>query len=180
MKKMVIVYGLISGFISIAWFIGSTAIMGKDHVDFETGLIYGYAAMLLAFSLIFVAIKSFRDKHSQGTISFRKAFQIGLFITLIASTVYVAIWLVDYFYFNPDFMDRYAAHELAKMKADGATQAAINEQVIYFDKAKVMYKNPFFNALMTYAEILPVGLLVSLIASLILKRKTKPAVQPQI
>jgi hypothetical protein len=180
MKKMVIVYGLISGFISIAWFIGSTAIMGKDHVDFETGLIYGYAAMLLAFSLIFVAIKSFRDKHNQGTISFRKAFQIGLFITLIASTVYVVIWLVDYFYFNPDFMDRYAAHELAKMKTDGATQAAINEQVIYFDKAKVMYKNPFFNALMTYAEILPVGLLVSLIASLILKRKTKPAVQPQI
>ena len=35
----------------------------------------------------------------------------------------------------------------------------------------VMYKNPFFNALMTYMEILPVGLLVTLLSSLILKRK---------
>jgi hypothetical protein len=36
----------------------------------------------------------------------------------------------------------------------------------------VMYKNPFVNAGMTYMEILPVGLLVSLISALILKRKT--------
>jgi hypothetical protein len=34
----------------------------------------------------------------------------------------------------------------------------------------VMYKNPFFNAMMTYMEILPVGLVVTLISSLILKR----------
>ena len=30
-----------------------------------------------------------------------------------------------------------------------------------------------FNAMMTYAEILPVGLIVTLISALILKRKTK-------
>ena len=34
-----------------------------------------------------------------------------------------------------------------------------------------MYKNPLFNAMMTYVEILPVGLIVTLISSLILKRK---------
>jgi len=34
-----------------------------------------------------------------------------------------------------------------------------------------MLKNPLFNAMMTYAEILPVGLVVTLISSLILKRK---------
>jgi hypothetical protein len=37
-----------------------------------------------------------------------------------------------------------------------------------------MYKNPFFNAMMTYLEILPVGLIVTLISSLALKRK-RPA-----
>jgi len=34
-----------------------------------------------------------------------------------------------------------------------------------------MYKNPFFNALITYTEILPIGLIVTLISALILKRK---------
>jgi len=34
-----------------------------------------------------------------------------------------------------------------------------------------MHKNPFFNTMMTYVEILPVGLIVTLISSLILKRK---------
>ncbi|MBV9987891.1 MAG: DUF4199 domain-containing protein [Chitinophagaceae bacterium] len=179
MKKIVIIYGLIAGVISIAWFLGSMAVSGNGHFDVENGMYYGYATMLLAFSLIFVAIKNFRDKHNHGLISFGKAFRIGLFITLIASTVYVGVWLIDYFYFIPDFMDRYAAHYLDKMKASGATQAAISEQVAYFNKAKVWYKNPFFNALMTYAEILPVGLLVSLIAALILRRKTKTELQPQ-
>jgi NADH:ubiquinone oxidoreductase subunit 6 (subunit J) len=34
-----------------------------------------------------------------------------------------------------------------------------------------MYQNPFFNALMTYVEILPVGVVVTLISAMILKRK---------
>jgi hypothetical protein len=34
-----------------------------------------------------------------------------------------------------------------------------------------MIKNPFFNAMMAYLEILPVGLVVTLISALILKRK---------
>lgn len=35
-----------------------------------------------------------------------------------------------------------------------------------------MYKNPFFNALITYTEILPVGLIVTIISALILKKKS--------
>jgi hypothetical protein len=38
---------------------------------------------------------------------------------------------------------------------------------------KTMYKNPLMVALMTIAEILPVGLIVTLIASLVLKRKQR-------
>ena len=62
---------------------------------------------------------------------------------------------------------------LDELKAGGASQIEIDKQAKEMTDFAVMYKNPFFNALMTYAEILPVGLIVTLISSFILKRKTK-------
>ncbi len=93
-------------------------------------------------------------------------------IVLIASTIYVVAWLIDYFFFIPDFVEKYSAHELDKLKASGASQIEIDKQTKEMANFARMYKNPFFNAMMTYAEILPVGLIVTLISSLILKRKT--------
>ena len=175
MKKIVLVCGTIAGLICSGWVWISIARSGSD-IDFDSGTIYGYASMLLAFSLIFVAIKTYRDKHQQGVISFGKAFRIGLFISLIASTIYVLAWLIDYFYFIPDFDQKYTQYMLSKLKAGGASAAEISAQAQKMAEFNKMYKNPFFTGLVTYVEILPVGLLVSLIAAFILKRKTaKPA-----
>ena len=63
---------------------------------------------------------------------------------------------------------------LQELKASGATAAEIENKTAEMKKFSVMYKNPFFNALMTYMEILPVGLVVTLISSLILKKKPQP------
>jgi len=134
-------------------------------------MVIGYASMLLAFSLVFVGIRNYRDRFNEGTISFGKAFRIGLLIVLVASTVYVLAWLIDYYFFIPDFMDKYAAHMLNELKAGGASQAEIDKQTKEMADFTVMYQNPFFNAMMTYVEILPVGLVVTLVSSLILKRK---------
>jgi hypothetical protein len=68
-------------------------------------------------------------------------------------------------------MEKFSAQELADLKASGASQAEIDKQTKEMANFTEMYKNPLFNALMTYAEILPVGLIVTLISSLILKRK---------
>jgi len=40
-----------------------------------------------------------------------------------------------------------------------------------FQKFMEMYKNPFFMALMTLFEILPVGILVALISAFLLRKK---------
>jgi len=170
MKKVIITFGIIAGLIIAVWVIVLAALGGC--MNWEYGMVYGYSAMLLSFSMIFVAVKSFRDKHNNGSISFGKAFQIGLWITLIASTFYVLTWLVYYYNFIPDFYDKYSAHMVSQMQSEGATATAIEAAKAEIANFKELAKNPAINALMTYMEIVPVGLVVSLLTALILKRKT--------
>jgi hypothetical protein len=175
MKKTVLICGFIAGLISTSLFIGLMLLGKAGQDDFKHGMIYGYTLMILAFSLIFVGTRITRDKYSGGAISFGKAFRVGLYITLIASTMYVIVWLIDYYFFIPDFAEKYGAHILEKLKASGASQAEITKQTAEMARFSQMYKNPLFNALLTYSEILPVGLIVSLISALVLKRKKTDA-----
>ena len=174
MKRNIIIYGLIAGIVvSISMLFTVNYISHcKGNVDYDTSMLIGYASMLIAFSLVFVGIRNYRDKYNEGIISFGKAFKIGILIVLIASTIYVVAWLIDSFFFIPDFGEKYSAHMLDKLKAGGASQVEIDKQTKEMANFVRMYKNPFFNAMMTYVEILPVGLIVTLISSLILKRKT--------
>lgn len=171
MKKIILVCGIIAGLI-----VSGMMFFSVDQCyqtgNFEHGMIYGYTGMLVAFSCIFVGIKIYRDKYNNQLISFGKAFKIGLFITLIASTFYVVSWLISYYNFYPDFADSYAKHILKSAKASGATDAEMASKTAEMARFKEMYKNPVIVVLMTYVEILPVGLIVALISSLILKRKT--------
>jgi hypothetical protein len=177
MKKNIIIYGLISGLIVSTTMLFSMNYLShcEGSVDYSTSMFIGFASMLLAFSLVFVGIKNYRDKYNGGIISFGKAFKIGIMIALISSTIYVIAWLIESHFFMPDFMEKYSAHMLDELRASGAPQAEIDLQAKEMAEFADSYKNPFFKALMTYAEILPLGLVVTLISSLILKRKTVKA-----
>jgi hypothetical protein len=172
MKRIVIIYGLIAGAV-VSAFMSTTMLLAANDEKVHTGvssMVVGYLGMLISFALIFVAIKSYRDKQNNGIISFGKALGMGLLISLIASTLYVITWAIVYQNFLPDYMDKYCAAMIEEAKASlsgSALQAEIDE----INKAKEMYATPLGFTLFTYAEILPVGILVSLIAALVLKRK---------
>ncbi len=177
MRKIVLVCGLIAGLIVAAMMVITIAICYRTG-NFEGNMILGYVTMLLAFSLVYVGIKNYRDKHNNGIISFGNAFKIGLYISLIASTIYVIVWLVDYYVFIPDFMDKYTTAILDQTKAGGASQVDLDKKAAEMASYREMYKNPLLVVLFTYIEILPVGLLVTLISALLLKRKKTNQIQP--
>jgi hypothetical protein len=91
--------------------------------------------------------------------------------------MYVVAWIIDYYCFHPDFMRLYTNSVLAGAKEAGANAAEIARQQAQMASYSEMYKNPFMLAVLTYMEILPVGIVIALIAALILKRKP---VNPQI
>lgn len=171
MKKNVWVFGLISGLLISVFMTGSMAYCYQPGHS-GGSMVVGYSAMLLAFSLIFVAVKNQRDKYDGGVISFGKAFKIGLLISLICSTMYVIAWAVEYHFYMPDFMDRYTAKEIQELHNSHASAAVIAEKTKYYKDMAVSYNNPFVFAGYTYMEIFPVGLIVSAITALILKKKT--------
>ena len=171
MKKNILICGLISGLI-ISALMAIIVTMCYKSGTFDSSIWIGYASMLIAFSMIFVGIKNYRDKYNGGVISFGKAFKIGLFITLIASTIYVIVWLIEEHFFFPDFMEKYTANELAKLQSSGLSATELANETKELQQANEWYKNPLIRILMTYMEILPVGLIVSLLSSFILKRKT--------
>jgi hypothetical protein len=176
MKKVVIVFGLISGVISSAMMFLTLLFINKRTANFDNGYIVGYTSIVLSLLLVFFGIRSYRE-NAGGTISFGRAFSVGILITLISCVFYVASWEVIYFKLMPDFADKYAAHAIGTMRQKGATDAAIAAKKIEMQKMKAMLDNPFTNAAMTFIEPFPVGLLMTLISAAILRRRT-PASAP--
>lgn len=172
MKRNVFVFGSIAGLIVTAVMAVSATWCVNDP-DFEGSMVLGFGSMLVAFAFIFIGIKNYRDKQNGGIITFGKAFTIGLLIALVASTIYVLTWLVEYYCFIPDFMEKYAAHVIKKAQESGVSGAALEKQIADMESQKEMYKNPVWVILFTYMEIFPLGLVVALISALILKRKVK-------
>lgn len=170
MKKNVLKYGLIAGLIVSMFMVGSIAFCYTTE-KFEGSIIVGYASMFIAFSMVFVGVKSYRDKELNGLISFGNAFKIGLLISLVASTIYVIVWMVDYYFFVPDFMEKFTAVSIEKLNSSGLTAQEIADQTEEMNTMKELYKSPFMVIAFTYLEILPIGILVSLISAFILKKK---------
>ena len=171
MKRIILVYGIISGLIVGSIMAFTIPLTHDENFNMETSMVLGYASMLLAFSMIFIGIKSFRDKEQGGIINFGKAFKVGFFICLISSTIYVIVWMVMYYNFMPDFMEKYQDMELQKARESGATEAEMQKKIEQMEFYSNLYKTPIGVIFMTYFEILPLGTIISLIAAAILKRK---------
>lgn len=171
MKQVILKYGFISGAMLAGMMVVQMAFM--DQIGFDMGAVVGYTTMVIAGLMIYFGIRSYRDGIGGGVVTFGRAFRIGITIVAISSTCYVATWQVIYYKFMPDFGEKYAAHVLEKAKADGKSEAELEQQRVELEQFKEMYKNPLVNIGFTFLEPLPVGLLMTLIAAGLLRREAR-------
>ena len=169
MKKTVLTFGLISGAISAAMML--LTVPFADKIGFDKGEILGYTTIVLSALLIFFGIRSYRENAGAGRMTFGRGFAVGILITLISSACYVGTWEFVYFKLMPGFAEKYSAHMVEQARASGQSQQKIDERVKKAQEFKVMYDKPVINIAMTFMEVFPIGLIVTLASAGILRKK---------
>ena len=176
MKRVVLKFGLTSGLILAAFTgilmpLSFNGQLDASVSDLVTSELVGYSAMLVSFLAVFFGIRSYRDNAAGGAITFGRAFKVGILIALIGCAMYVIGWEIAYWGFVPDFEEKYAAASVAKMRERGASTAEIAAYEAQMAKFKEWYRNPLINVGMTFLEVFPVALIVTLVSAAILRRK---------
>ncbi|MCG2461564.1 DUF4199 domain-containing protein [Flavobacteriaceae bacterium F89] len=154
MKKTVIRYGTYGFVLAMAVFLISL-ILWQD-LDFSAQERIGYFMMIVSLSFVFFGIKNYRDEVNQGTIGLRRAVLVGLLISVITA---IGIALADLIYttlVNPDFFDQYTS----AMRAEGY-------------RGEIPDYGSGFMAMIMFLTVMIIGLFVSVISAVILKRKRK-------
>jgi hypothetical protein len=166
--KTILVYGLIAGLVvAVPMLLQATVLSG--HPPLAWAMFVGYATMLIALSAVFIGIKRYRDVQLGGVIRFLPALGIGLGISVVASVMYVFAWEITQSVTHMDFATGYANALIKQKQAAGVTGAPMAQFVAEMEKFKSDYANPLFRLPMTFIEIFPVGVLVSLVSAALLR-----------
>ncbi len=162
MAKLILTFGIPAGL-----FIILGIIVGIEFGSSQEWL--GYLIMFIVFSTIYVAIKKHRDQDLGGVIGFTKALLVGLGISAVAGVVYVAVWEIYSSFDNHGFIDRYTTSMIEKVRASGKSPEEIAQAIGQLEAMGERYRNPLYRLPMTFLEVFPPGVLVSLGSALALR-----------
>ena len=176
MLRKIGIYGAIAGLI-VGVTLSSVTVGMKNHQALSYGMLIGYLTMLIGLSAVFVALKRHRDIDLGGVIRFWPAFGLGLGISVVASVIYVVSWETTIAITHMDFGTSYANLLIEQQKAKGVTGEALAKFTADMEQFKIQYANPFYRLPMTFAEIFPVGVLVSLVSAGLLRNRRFLAVR---
>lgn len=161
MSRIILTYGMIAGVVII--------VVNTINMELGHGQVWlGFLVMFIAFSAIFFAIRQYRDQELGGVITFWNALLVGFGIASIAAIIYVAGWELYLAATDYGFIETYANAMIEARRAAGANDAEIARTVAASEEFRQQYTNPLIRLPMTLLEILPVGLLVSLVSALVL------------
>ena len=156
--------------------IGLALTMTDSPLPMWAGMAIGTTTMLVALSTVFIAIKRRRDEDLGGVIRFLPALGLGLGISLVAALIYVVAWEITLLATGMDYGAVFATALIEAEKAKGVTGEALETFIAGMRRFEADYRNPLYRMPMTFTEIFPVGVLVSLVSSgLLSNRRFLPA-----
>ena len=168
MLRYIVTYGVIAGVV-VGVPLSAMTLTMSGHAMMSYGMLIGYLTMLIALSAVFLAIKRHRDVDLGGVIKFWPALMLGLGVSAVAGVIYVIAWEVSCAVAHADFAGAYARAMIAEQEAKGVSGVALARFKAEMDQFKVQYANPLWRWPETFAEIFPVGVIVSLVSAGLLR-----------
>ena len=168
MIRFITLYGTLAGLIVAIPMVWLMLTLTPDTAP-SNGVLYGYLTMIVALTAVFLGIKHYRDKVLGGAIRFLPAFGVGLGISAVASLIYALGWEISIAYSGFDYADSYAKMTLEAARAKGASEAELAKVMADAEAFRKMYANPLYRVPITFVEMFPVGVLISLISAGLLR-----------
>jgi hypothetical protein len=167
MTRIILIFGIAAGVIVAVPM--CLMVANSEHGSAAQSYFMGYLVMVLALSLIFFGVKRLRDRELGGVIRFVPALLAGLGISAVAGVIYVIGWEITLAVTDFAFIDSYSSAAVEAARAKGASAADMAAIAAQMDGFRRQYANPFFRLPMTFIEIFPVGVLISLISAGLLR-----------
>ncbi len=166
--KLAFLHGGLAGLLVIGMMISSYTIFGMKSS--ASGMVAGFALMFFFLSLIYFGIRRYRDKEQGGVIRFSKSFLLGLAMSAFAGLSYIIGWEIYLALTQSEFISVYTDHLVELEREKGVKGEELQAFIDKVETMKGRYANPFYRIPITFTEIFPVALFVTLISSLILHR----------
>ena len=168
MRKIILTHGLVGGLI-----VGTPMLLQglllEEHPPVPIAMAIGYATMLIALSTVFLGVKRQRDTVGGGVIKFWPALSMGLAISAVAGVIYVLTWELTQALTGYGFVAEYTDTMVAEKQAAGASAEEIATLRAQMADFAVQYADPLYRLPVTFIEIFPVGVVVSLISAALLR-----------
>ena len=168
MIRLIALYGSIAGLIVAVPMVWSMLMLSPEQVP-RNEAVYGYLLMIVALTAVFLGIKHYRDKVLGGAIKFGPALLVGLGISVVASIFYAIGWEISIAASGFDFAATYSKAMVEAARAKGASPAELQKAIADGEAFVKMYANPLYRLAVTFIEMFPVGVLISLISAALLR-----------
>lgn len=174
MKKTVLIYGIIGGLVVTLLFLGPVVINAEQYMDPEnmaSGEILGYSIMILSMLCVFFGVRHYRKKRDGQEFSFGKGMAAGVLITLVATAVFYIGNVVLYEVVAPDFLQEFSSYYKDYMLESASGPEERDQILAAYESEAYLMENSYLYALLMAGSVFFIGIIISLLSALILRRK---------
>ncbi|TXJ25905.1 MAG: DUF4199 domain-containing protein [Chitinophagaceae bacterium] len=145
------------------------------NASYNVSEVAGYLTMFLSMFFVFLGIRYYRDQVNGGHLSFVQGLKTGALISVVPA---IAFGIFDLLYtqvINPTWLKKYQDYYAAELKKTTSPEK-LDEVLKKFESEAAVFNNPVMLFLIMTATVFIIGLIVTIISTVALKRnKPKPA-----
>jgi hypothetical protein len=171
MQKTVFRFGLYGVAFMTVILLGSFLIF-KDNENWEAQEILGYTTIIISLLFVYFGIRHWRDNYNNGNLSFGQGLKLGTLITLFPSAAFGLFTWLEMSVLDPEFSNKYYSHYLEKIKASTPPEK-LHAALQKLESEKEMFANPFIQFFFMFLTVFLIGIVITVVSSLILQRNER-------